>query len=243
MQGTAVPKRRSTTLCIATGLSLSAALLEAVALSTPCWIEADRRIYNNKFDKLGLLVFCFRSFTDPKRRYPQYFVSCRWFFDFEWKYMYDVLAPPFFRSVQIAFGIGFILLLGSLGQIVLLWLRSIPTKHETSLLFILSFTHAATAFWFFLAFTIFGARSSDPSWLPGWQNNYLSWSFGLSVVGGIQLFISSVLYFVEAKRHLERAIATTEEQLMASIVVPPTTVPLPPRKILRQSHDVQQSLV
>ena len=86
-------KRRPKIVMVATILSAVGGLLEVIALVTPCWIEADRRIYNNKFDKLGLLVFCFRSFTDPKRRYPQYFVSCRWFFDYEWKYMYDVLAP------------------------------------------------------------------------------------------------------------------------------------------------------
>jgi hypothetical protein len=88
-----IAKGPSKCLHIASSLSVLAAVCQLIALCTPCWIEADARIYNNQFDKLGLLVFCFRSFTDPKRRYPQYFVSCRWFFDFEWKYMYDVMAP------------------------------------------------------------------------------------------------------------------------------------------------------
>jgi hypothetical protein len=154
----------------------------------------------------------------------------------------------------VAFGIGFIVLLISLAELILFWLRSLP-KHQTSLLFILSFSHIsagknvnfkwkylvegatcveetpflASAFWFFLAYTIFGARANDPDWMPGWKNNYLSWSFGVAVIGGMTLVVCSILYFVEAKRHLHRDTAKRDAQ--SAMARPqethPLTAPLP----------------
>ncbi|GAV03581.1 hypothetical protein RvY_13977 [Ramazzottius varieornatus] len=133
-------KAPSRTVQIASALSMTAFLWLSIALCSPHWLESDNRIYSSKFDKMGIWTFCFRSFSDPKRRYPQHFVSCRWFFDSHWKYMYDILAP------------------------------------------------------------LFGSNAYREDWLAGWQNNYLSWSFALAVIGGLQLFIASTLYYVEAKR-------------------------------------------
>ena len=79
-----------------------------------------------------------------------------------------------------------------------------------------SSTVCFSAFWFFVAYTIFGSRATEPDWLPGWKNNYLSWSFGLSVVGGIQLFISSVLFFVTAKRRLGLEV-TDQAEVQSSV--------------------------
>ncbi|XP_055339987.1 uncharacterized protein LOC129589308 [Paramacrobiotus metropolitanus] len=77
----------------------------------------------------------------------------------------------------------------------ILWINNYAPQRQAELRYITAFTHLASSFWIFVAYTIFAANAYVPQWLPGWQNNYLSWSFGICVVSGLQMFTSSALFF------------------------------------------------
>ncbi|CAH1961644.1 unnamed protein product [Acanthoscelides obtectus] len=51
-----------------------------------------------------------------------------------------------------------------------------------------------------IAVCIFGANGDNRDWMPYWQHNDLSWSFGFACVGSLLLIPAGVLFLVEAKR-------------------------------------------
>lgn len=71
-------------------LGLSVVLI-TVAFSTPYWLEADPRLPQMKFDKLGLWQQCFRSIVLPSEPFTgTYFIGCRWLFT-QWTTDYEKL--------------------------------------------------------------------------------------------------------------------------------------------------------
>ena len=50
--------------------------------------------------------------------------------------------------------------------------------------------------------------------MPDWENNYLSWSFGLAFVGGVFDFIAGVLFIVEARIMARKEIARERQYPM-----------------------------
>ena len=50
-----------------------------------------------------------------------------------------------------------------------------------------------------IALIIFGAQGDGRSFMPDWEQNYLSWSFGLAFVGVFFMYVVGVLFLVEAR--------------------------------------------
>ena len=47
--------------------------------------------------------------------------------------------------------------------------------------------------------------------MPDFEHNFLSWSFGLAVVGTVGLYISATLFYVEAKVQKKKQLASTSQ--------------------------------
>jgi len=58
-----------------------------------------------------------------------------------------------------------------------------------------------------IALIIFGALGDNRDFMPDWENNYLSWSFGLAFVGAVADFVAGVLFIVEARIMTRKEIA------------------------------------
>lgn len=52
----------------------------------------------------------------------------------------------------------------------------------------------------FISVSIFGANGDKRDWMPYWQHNDLSWSYGLACVGSLLLIPAGSLFLVEARR-------------------------------------------
>lgn len=50
-----------------------------------------------------------------------------------------------------------------------------------------------------IAVIIFGIRGDDRDWMPDHEHNFLSWSFGLAVVGAFFAWMSAVLFWAESR--------------------------------------------
>ena len=59
----------------------------------------------------------------------------------------------------------------------------------------------------FIALIIFGAMGDGRNFMPDWEHNYLSWSFGLAFVGVVMMYVTAVLFLVEARIMLRKEIA------------------------------------
>ena len=58
-----------------------------------------------------------------------------------------------------------------------------------------------------IALIIFGAMGDGRNFMPDWEHNYLSWSFGLAFVGVVMMYVTAVLFLVEARIMLRKEIA------------------------------------
>ena len=56
-----------------------------------------------------------------------------------------------------------------------------------------------TALFSTIAVIVFGIRGDDRDWMPGHEHNFLSWSFGLAVVGIFFAWMSTVLFWAESR--------------------------------------------
>jgi len=54
---------------------------------------------------------------------------------------------------------------------------------------------------------IFGAMGDGRDFMPDWEQNYLSWSFGLAFVGVAMQYVTGVLFLVEARIQQRKEIA------------------------------------
>ena len=50
-----------------------------------------------------------------------------------------------------------------------------------------------------IALIIFGAKADGRDFMPDWEHNYLSWSFGLGFVGVVFEYVTAILFIVEAR--------------------------------------------
>ncbi|CAG0915739.1 unnamed protein product [Notodromas monacha] len=194
--------KRSLSGLVAYGALLTALVCWSIAFFTPFWLESDFRMYGSQFKRLGLWVNCFNSLPDPNdfERHI-FFVGCRWVFDpFTAGYpeIRGYLLSAFFVATQIFASFAFTLILVAfvlMGKLILCW----SIKSEVRTLKLISYVLLASAFFGFLAITIFGAKgNSDPDWMPNPQHNYFSWSYGLAVVATFAEIVAAVLFAADA---------------------------------------------
>nr|CAH0113552.1 unnamed protein product [Daphnia galeata] len=207
-------KTRSTAAKIALPLFFVAVVCICVAFSTTHWLENWSKYYGDKFDKLGLWVHCFRSLPDPHDAlHLRYFTGCRWVFNpFTAGYaeMRDFLMPPFFIAVQLFFTLCFMLMLVGIAG-TLMYVLCFTYEHQVKILRALAWDLTIAAFCGTIAVITFGALGDSRDWMPDFEHNFLSWSFGLAVVGTFGLYLSATLFFIEAKVQAKKQRDTTSQ--------------------------------
>jgi hypothetical protein len=116
--------------------------------------------------------------------------------------MMYVLCFTFEHQVRLLRAISLDLLLAGKEH---LWMF---TKHVNKIFFSAAFSGT-------IAVITFGALGDSRDWMPDFEHNYLSWSFGLGVVGTFGLYVSSMLFYIEAKVQAKKQMATTSQATFA----------------------------
>lgn len=185
-----------------------AVVFVVIAFATPYWLEADPRLPQMKFDKLGLWQQCFRSIFVPSDPFlGTYFTGCRWLFN-PWTTDYDKLREelilrPFFIAVQVFFT--FCLIFSILGCImVFMYACCVAYDRRVCMLRSISVVFFLAALCGTIAVITFGARGDGRDWMPYPDHNYLSWSFGLAVVGTFFAWVAAILFWIESNRTRRR---------------------------------------
>ncbi len=62
-----------------------------------------------------------------------------------------------------------------------------------------------------MALIIFGSLGDGVDFMPDWEHNYLSWSFGLGFVGVTFMFVSGVLFMIEARIIMRKEMAREKQ--------------------------------
>lgn len=126
------------------------------------------------------------------------------------------LRVAFFIATQVMYTIGFVfMLVASIGvlatQLCFVIDKEILAMRVLSFLMFMSgwlpsrervlVTHLShsTAFFTTIAIIIFGIRGDDRDWMPDHEHNFLSWSFGLAVVGTFFAWLSTTLFWAESR--------------------------------------------
>lgn len=184
-------------------LSISSGFLLFLAFCTPNWLESDETTPQKKFSNLGLWEICM-NMSDPKHLYDQRFVGCWWIPLEDLFFMRDqLLSPPFFIAVQVFFT--FCLIFSILGCImVFMYACCVAYDRRVCMLRSISVVFFLAALCGTIAVITFGARGDGRDWMPYPDHNYLSWSFGLAVVGTFFAWVASILFWIESNRTRRR---------------------------------------
>ncbi|GBP63250.1 hypothetical protein EVAR_56631_1 [Eumeta japonica] len=174
-----------------------------IAFATPSWLVSDYRIRGAKLDRLGLWSHCFRSLPDPLDPYQRrFFVGCRWVYD-PFTTGYDrirgYLLPGFMIATQFFFSLCLIGVLISAVLVLIFFLCCAPDQNRFILIIkVIGYLMLAAGINGAIAVIVFASLGNTDGWMPGHENNYLGWSFGLGVVGAIACFVTAALFLTEA---------------------------------------------
>lgn len=168
-----------------------------LAFTTPNWLASDRRVYGALLVKLGLWETCFRSLVSADdHKQVKYYAGCRWILANEYQTLRKELEPPFFITVQVFFTFGFFATV--IGCALILVLHLCLDKKKTGLITgLISILMLFSAVCCTFSVVIFGAMGNREGWMPDPDHNFLSWSFGLGVVGAFFEYVAAVLFFAE----------------------------------------------
>lgn len=193
------------TLYVAVFLIFLTIIVVIVSFSTPSWLEADGKNPHQNFHKIGLWEICYnREYSDyndyhyqsSRNRYEYGLSACKWIFDEDYYYFRDFILQPFFVAVQVFFTLGLVALLiaGIMTIILLACMRSGKQGMAIGVGVVVLFAAICCT----LAVIIFGALGDGRDWMPYPEHNYLSWSFGLGILGAILAYITAILFFVDS---------------------------------------------
>lgn len=167
-----------------------------IAFCSPYWLVNDGEMEGGHFLNTGLWEVCFHNYHDYTYRYDRVYDGCYWSLDEEMHVIADQLQRPFFVTVQVFFTFCFMLSL--IGAALTGILVFCPGEDFERPVLKLAYIDLFVSFTFgFLAVIIFGAMGDNRDWMPHWDHNHLSWSFGLAVVGVVSEFVAAVLFLVE----------------------------------------------
>lgn len=211
---TKLDRERTTTGKWALGIGLLMFVFIILGFTTPSWMEADPRFYGTKFEKLGLWVHCFRSLPDfNDLSHQRFYAGCRWIFNpFTEGYpeIRSYIVPPFFVATQFFFTLCFVGMLLAIAM-VLMYLLCIDDYYRVKVLRWTGVDLIVSAICGTIALIIFGSLGDGRDFMPDWEQNYLSWSFGLAFVGVFLMYVTAVLFIVEA-RIIQRKDIAREQQ-------------------------------
>ncbi|XP_037083012.1 uncharacterized protein LOC119103536 isoform X2 [Pollicipes pollicipes] len=210
--------RLSNTIVAASWLTLLSILAVVIAFATPCWLETDGSLDHPKFVKLGLWTVCFEDFQERLRLYEMRFSGCRWVLDEEYQIIDYLVRPQFFIAVQLFFTLCFMACLLS-GGLVVLAVCCMDDEREALFLRIISGVLGVAAVCGTISVITFGVLGDSRDWMPDYDHNNLSWSFGLGVVGVVLAALAGLLFWVEARvQYRIRRLQKTAKPALASTV-------------------------
>lgn len=192
----------------AISLTFLAFLLVGIAFFTPYWLQsfADENLPQPKFTNLGLWRVCLNGFHDDRHQYEVKFYGCKHILLEEYDIIRDELQPPFFVATQFFYTLCFIGMLIAI-IFVLMYLLCIDEYYRVSVLRWTGIDLIVSGALGTIALIIFGSLGDGRDFMPDWEHNYLSWSFGLAFVGCVFLYVAGVLFIVEARIMLRKDIA------------------------------------
>jgi len=192
-----------------------ASALVSLSFFTPYWLQSfpSPKLPNPKFVNLGLWHACFDGFHDKGHKYEVKFYGCRHVLLEEYDIIREELIKPFFVATQFFFTICFVGMLVAMAM-VMMYLLCIDDYYRVKVLRWIGFDLMIGAACGTIALIIFGAMGDGRNFMPDWEHNYLSWSFGLAFVGVVMMYVTAVLFLVEARIMLRKEIAkdTQEKQ-------------------------------
>jgi len=206
------------TFKVANGLFWFTFLVVTVAFSTPYWLVsvADENLPNPKFTRLGknpaLLIshssvflhaglweFCLNGFRDRQLQYERVFTGCLHIFQEDYDIIRHEIQPAFFVATQFFYTLCFVGFLVAI-LMLLMYFFCISDYYRVGLLRWLGVNLIATGALGAVGVIIFGACGDSRDFMPDWEHNYHSWSFGLAVVGVLAAWVDGILFLVEARR-------------------------------------------
>jgi len=179
-----------------------------LAFSTPHWLDSypTLRLQNPKFTNLGLWQACFNGFFDKGHQYEVKFYGCKHVLLEEYDIIRLELIKPFFVATQFFFTLCFIGMLIAIA-LTLMYLLCIDEYYRVKVLRWIGADLMIAAVCGTISLIIFGAQGDGRDFMPDWEQNYLSWSFGLAFVGVAMQYVTSVLFLVEARIQQRKEIA------------------------------------
>lgn len=116
-------------------------------------------------------------------------------------------------ATQTFFTITFLLSVVSFGLILLFVLCcDREQRHYVKLIKIIGYSLLVAGISGSLAVIIFACFGNTKGWMPGHDNNFLGWSFGLAVVGSVLTLIASTLFLVESNIQMKKREYLKESQ-------------------------------
>ncbi|KAI0207406.1 hypothetical protein LSAT2_007939 [Lamellibrachia satsuma] len=154
-----------------------------IAFGTGYWYEAEptqdgeRRL----FLRLGLWEACFDGYEHTTDYIGKAYYGCWWIFHKEYSYIRSWIMPPWFIAVQTFMTFALVLEFIALGLMPSAGMERDSTRNLLITCVVTFFILACTA----ISVTTFGVMIGvDRTWMPRFDMNRLSWSFGLAVVSG-----------------------------------------------------------
>jgi len=198
-------------------LTLLSTFFHVLALSTPHWLESFEES-RSSFDRLGLWTACFHNFAYDMDYMGKTYDGCHWIYSYEYKPVFDWLNPGWLILVQVFMVLALILDVTLVAIMVLqtFFARFHVKDKAVSVLFnsIQMFTSATLIG---ISVSLFGVQArTSRQWLPRPDQNYLSWSFGLAVVGGFFAVFSSMCLFTDSQRRRFEAQDKQKKEKMMS---------------------------
>jgi hypothetical protein len=201
------------TFRVATILIIASSALVSVSFFTPYWLQSfpSPKLPSPKFTNLGLWHACFNGFHDKGHKYEVKFYGCRHVLLEEYDIIREELIKPFFVATQFFFTICFVGMLVAMAM-VMMYLLCIDDYYRVKVLRWIGFDLLVGAACGTIALIIFGAMGDGRNFMPDWEHNYLSWSFGLAFVGVVMMYVTAVLFLVEARIMQRKELARDQQE-------------------------------
>ena len=180
-----------TSYFIAFGFAVAAFILCSISLGTGYWwVSIDPE---NLFQSIGLWQACFNGYEHTSDLVGKPYYGCWWLFYKEYYYIRNWLMPPWFKACQTlaTFGIVF-----QFFTLVLMPFAGIERSH-VKVIMVTCFTCWMMFFCQCITVVIFGVMiGEDRTWMPGYHQDRLGWSYGLAVICGFFSIFSAISLMV-----------------------------------------------
>jgi len=185
------------------------------AFFSPYWLQSvpSEKLPEPKFTNLGLWEVCLNGFHDMRHQYDIKFYGCKHILLEEYDIIREELMPSFFVATQFFYTLSFIAMLIAI-IFVVMYLLCVDEYYRVNVLRWTGIDLIIGGAFGTVALIIFGALGDGRDFMPDWEHNYLSWSFGLAFVGAVFNYVSGVLFLVEARIIRRKEIAREKQYPM-----------------------------